>query len=141
MIYNSTSKEISYNSAKNFIIDHPIHSEKYLIHACLEGPEAGVYYRGEGKILSDQTSTTILLPDYVPALAKAFTVQLTPIFQPGKPVFQFAASKVINGSFQVHGPPGEFYWHVYGSRGSINTEPNKTSVTVKGDGPYKYISS
>ena len=28
---------------KTFIIEHPQDTEKYLIHACLEGPEVGVY--------------------------------------------------------------------------------------------------
>jgi hypothetical protein len=35
---------------KTFIIEHPIDTSKYLIHACLEGPEAGVYYRGKATI-------------------------------------------------------------------------------------------
>ena len=29
--------------SKSFIIDHPTDPSKYLVHVCLEGPEAGVY--------------------------------------------------------------------------------------------------
>ena len=141
MFYDDTTNEIQYiNASKTFIIDHPTDPTKHLIHATLEGPEAGVYYRGEGIILSDKTHTTILLPDYVHALATGFTVQLTPIYQPNKPIPTYATSKVVNGSFQVHGPPGEFYWQVHASRGPINVEPLKTSVRIKGDGPYKYLA-
>jgi hypothetical protein len=39
----------------------------------------------------------------------------------------------------VYGPNGDFYWLVYGERASINVEPFKSSVHVKGDGPYKWI--
>jgi len=33
--------------SKTFVREHPLNKDKYLVHACLEGPEAGVYYRGE----------------------------------------------------------------------------------------------
>ena len=67
--------------AKTFIIDHPVDDSKYLIHSCLEGPEAGVYYRGRGEIINNK-STEIILPNYVESLAKNFTTWnnlLTPI--------------------------------------------------------------
>ena len=31
---------------KSFVIDHPLHEDKYLMHATLEGPEGGIFYRG-----------------------------------------------------------------------------------------------
>ena len=75
----------------------------------------------------------------MPAFATDFTVQITPIYEPGQPIATYASTKVVNGSFEVHGPPGSFYWLVHGSRGGINIEPLKSEVTVRGDGPYKYI--
>ena len=60
---------------KTFVIQHPLDKDKYLIHACLEGPEAGVYYRGRGEIKRD--SVRIDLPDYAKKLATDFTVQVT----------------------------------------------------------------
>ena len=97
----------------------------------------GVYYRGSATI--QQTSVTIQLPNYVPAFATDFTVQITPIYEADQPIATYATTRVINGVFEVYGPPGSFYWLVNAKRGSIETEPLKSAVTVRGDGPYKYI--
>jgi hypothetical protein len=121
---------------KSFIINHPIQEDKYLVHACLEGPEAGVYYRGIGEII-DNYSTTIELPYYVNRFARDFTIQITPIFN-GK-FNTLNTSEVFNNKFNVYGENCKFYWIVYGKRLDINVEPLKTEVNVKGDGPYLYI--
>jgi len=134
--YDLSSNIFYYASAKSFIIEHPIQQEKYLVHACLEGPEAGVYYRGTGEIL-DNNSTIIELPYYVGALAKDFTVQITPIYN-GK-INVLNSSEVINNKFTVYGENCKFYWQVTGKRAGIITEPLKTDVEVKGEGPYLYI--
>ena len=79
-IFNSVDASAYYLNGvptKTFIVDHPIDSDKYLVHACLEGPEAGVYYRGEAKIV-DNKSTIVFLPDYVASLATNYTTHLTP---------------------------------------------------------------
>jgi hypothetical protein len=85
MLYNTDTKEIlvsstssSTNWNKTFIIDHPDDDSKYLVHACLEGPEVGVYYRGKGEITNNEF-VEISLPDYVTNLATDFTVQISPI--------------------------------------------------------------
>ena len=31
------------------MIDHPIDKNEYLVHACLEGHESGVYYKKKNK--------------------------------------------------------------------------------------------
>jgi hypothetical protein len=125
------------NSAKTFVIDHPLDTTKYLVHACLEGPEGGVYYRGTGSI-TNNTSTTIVLPAYVTKLATDFTIQLTSIYS-GKKMEPIYASKVTNNTFQVYGENGEFYWLVQGKRTDIETEPFKTNTTIKGSGPYTWV--
>ena len=137
--WDGDSKEITFNnnSGKSFIIDHPLDESKYLIHVCLEGPEAGVYYRGEGEILNN-ISSTIYLPDYVKKLATEFTVQLTPIYS-GKKIEQLYCSRVKNNSFTVYGENTSFYWLVQGKRCDINVEPYKATTAVKGNGPYKWI--
>lgn len=121
---------------KSFIINHPTEGDKYLVHACLEGPEAGVYYRGIGEIV-DNNSSTIELPHYVEAFATDFTVQITPIYN-GK-INVLNASEVINNKFSIYGENCRFYWQITGKRLEIITEPLKTEVEVKGDGPYLYI--
>jgi hypothetical protein len=122
---------------KSFIIDHPTDKEKYLVHGCLEGPEAGVYYRGTDKITNGE-SVVVKLPSYVEKLANNFTVHVTPIYN-GK-IVACNASRVEKGQFLVYGPNCEFDWVVYASRGAIGVEPYKKDVVVKGDGPYKYIA-
>ena len=134
--YDSALNTFYYATAKSFIINHPIQEEKYLVHACLEGPEAGVYYRGTGKIL-DNVSVEINLPHYVEALANDFTLQITPIYN-GK-ITILNTSEVSNNKFTVYGENCKFYWHVTGKRSDVNVEPLKTDVEVKGQGPYLYI--
>jgi hypothetical protein len=112
-----------------------------LVHACLEGPEAGVYYRGESKIENNQ-SVTVRLPDYVSAFATNFSIQITPIYvDDSDENIVYRTSRVKDNSFTVHGKNGSFYWIVYGQRSTIEVEPKKASAEVGGDGPYKYIKT
>jgi len=139
LTYNTGTSEITYNSGKTFIIDHPTDENKYLVHACLEGPESGVYYRGEGEIVNNET-TTIMLPDYVGKFATDFTVQLTTIYT-GNKNQTFQSTRVEEGSFKVYGDNGKFFWLVQGKRGDVDVEPLKSNTVVKGDGPYTWIST
>jgi len=136
--YTGDSGDGTGTSVKSFVIDHPINPSKYLVHGCLEGPESGVYYRGTSEITNND-SITIKLPDYVEKLARDFTVQITPIFDGNRNKGQYFTSKVMNNCFTVYGPNGEFNWFVNGKRANIQVEPDKSSVIVKGDGPYKWM--
>ena len=127
-----------YNINKTFIIDHPKDEKKYLVHACLEGPEEGVYYRGKGEI-TDNISTTIYLPDYVDKIATNLRVELTPIYSDNIKVYNIAASRVKDNKFEVYGNNCEFFWTVYGTRLNINVEPTKNNTIMNGNGPYKWI--
>jgi hypothetical protein len=137
LAYDSTTREV-YNCAKTFVIDHPNDQNKYLVHACLEGPEAGVYYRGKSEIINGEY-TTIHLPDYLPNLAVDFTIQINPIFE-GK-FTQLQSTEIVDNKFEVHSKDGnaKFHWHVYGKRNDIVVEPSKKDVTIKGNGPYTWI--
>jgi hypothetical protein len=125
--------------AKTFIIDHPRDSSKHLIHACIEGPEAGVYYRGRGEIINNK-STEIILPEYVESLAKDFTIEVTHIYD-GTPPKSYSVSEILYGRFTVYGVNGSFYWQVTGVRSNIIVEPDKDETNVRGntDGPYLWI--
>jgi hypothetical protein len=139
MVYNLNTKEITVVPLKSFVIDHPLDQSKYLVHVCLEGPEAGVYYRGDGEI-TDNKSTVITLPDYVSALATDFSIQITPIHDETDKVYNLSTSRVKDNKFTVYSPINcEFFWTVYGKRCEINTEPRKSDVVVKGNGPYKWL--
>jgi hypothetical protein len=133
---------------KTFVIDHPQHKDRYLVHACLEGPENGVYYTGEGRIGEDQM-TQIDLPSYFSTLVDEFSakVQVTPIIEENTFPYinTLAATRVYNGSFRVFGKgAGSFYWQVTANRKDVQpleVEPLKSATTVHGDGPYRYIVS
>jgi hypothetical protein len=136
LYYEIGTNQIKYDTSKTFVIDHPNDKNKYLVHACLEGPEAGVYYRGKGEIANDKYAT-VSLPNYVENLAYDFTVQITPIYN--GIIKTYNSSDVKNNEFKVYGENGEFFWTVYGKRFNIDVEPIKYMIEVKGDGPYKWI--
>ena len=138
MTYNLFTNEVNYNSTKTFVIQHPDDPAKYLVHACLEGPEAGIYYRGKG-IITDNTSTTIDLPEYVKKIGKNFTIQITPIYSGKKRTTIYEVSEPVENHFQVFGENGSFYWSAFAERGEIEVEPLKSAVKVSGEGPYRYI--
>ena len=123
--------------SKSFIIDHPTDPNKYLVHVCLEGPEAGVYYRGVGEVVNN-ASTVIQLPDYVANLASDFTIQLTAVYD-GVKVKTYNFTEVENNEFTVYGENGKFHWLVIGKRHDIVVEPMKSDVELKGEGPYLWI--
>lgn len=125
-----------YNSAKTFVINHPTDSAKLLVHGCLEGPEAGVYYRGKEEIINNEY-VEVILPHYVEHLAKDFTVHITPIYS-GK-IVNLNASEVEQNKFRVYGTNTKFHWLVHGKRSDIEVEPDKNTADVKGSGPYLYI--
>jgi hypothetical protein len=137
LTYDTTSKEVTY-VAKTFVIDHPTNTNKYLVHACLEGPEAGVYYRGSSCINDGEQLARVALPDYALAVARDFTVSITPKFN-GKIRTLNASHVHVDGTFDVHGEPGPFDWFVMGLRHSIQVEPDKSAVSVRGDGPYRWL--
>jgi hypothetical protein len=119
------------------VIDHPEDNSKYLVHGCLEGPEAGVYYRGKGEI-TNGVSTLIELPEYVKYIATNLTLQVTGIYS-GDSIKKYNSTEIIDNKFSVYGPNGTFFWIVYGTRMVFDVEPSKATSIVKGDGPYKWI--
>ncbi len=135
--------DLSISGAKTFIIDHPIHSEKYLIHATLEGPESAVYYRGKGKLVNGKA--VIKLPNYFETLTHLNnrTVQLNsengwaPLFvEGGVKDAQFTVRTTNDGN-----PNQEFNWIVTAERKDISkleVEPLKSSIKVHSFGPYTY---
>jgi hypothetical protein len=147
MFYDPVNNEIGYSTAggsasdKTFVIDHPLDTEKHLVHACLEGPEAGVFYRGRGHIVNG-VGVDIELPSYVDALAHDFSVHLTPIHPKATSICKrsLEVSEVTDGKFRVYGENGSFFWLVHGQRHAIEVEPLKNTHVVQGQGPYRWIN-
>ncbi|MFF3335585.1 hypothetical protein ACFYWX_39660 [Streptomyces sp. NPDC002888] len=117
---------IVYGREKKFLIDHPLDPEhQNLIHCAVEGPESGVYYRGEARLVDG--TATVELPDYFEALTlpEDRTVQLTPLFEDDdEPVSALAASRVKDGRFRVRTLDGSrashaFCWEVKAVRADV----------------------
>lgn len=112
-------------TTKNFVINHPLDPKnKQLVHSSLEGPEVGVYYRGEGQL--ENGRATIELPSYFEALTRKEnrTVLLTPKFDNNEPISNLAASNVENGKFYIRAIGQDnlsqkFYWEVKAIRGDV----------------------
>ena len=132
--WSTSTKEVTYDTAKTFVIDHPDDKEKYLVHGCLEGPEGGVYYRGRGEV-----GTPVKLPDYVPNLIKGEpTIQVTPIYNGSVRILNCSEYDIKTNSFEVFGTEGPFYWTFTAKRCDVNVEPLKAETNVSGDGPYLF---
>ena len=127
------------DTAKTFVINHPSDRNKYLVHACLEGPETGIYYRGKSEITNNEY-VIIELPPYVRSIGYEFTIQITPLGT-GKKVNNYCTSEVENNQFTVYGDNGKFYWLVQAKRGDIIVEPLRSTTTLQGYGPYQWIST
>jgi hypothetical protein len=97
-----------------------------------------VYYRGIGEIVNNEFMT-IELPSYVKELAYNFTINITPIYNGNMNTQPLQTTMIENNQFSVYGTNTKFYWVVYGTRSDIDVEPNKDSVIIKGNGPYKWI--
>lgn len=117
---------------KHFRIEHPTKPDAYLVHACLEGPESSVYYRGRAQ-LSDGRAM-IRLPEYFEALTRqeGRTVLLTP---EGREPFPLSYERIEDGTFRVYGtvPNGAFSWEVKAVRADVEeveVEVTKDSIAL-----------
>jgi hypothetical protein len=104
---------------KFFRIDHPLKPDHELFHGCVEGPENGVYYRGEAQLVAGEAR--VLLPEYFEALTRkeGRTVQLT---AKGKQPFLLSYEDVADGAFRVCGTKsdGRFAWEVKAVRADVS---------------------
>jgi hypothetical protein len=139
--WNSTTREVSYMS-KSFVKEHPVDRDRYLVHACLEGPENGLYYRGKGVVPENEKSVLVQLPRYACLIGGDWTIQLT-----AQGSFnRFYATEVADDDgfvgFRVFAEqPGKFYWIVHGRQKDkpLETEPRKADVVLRGQGPYTFL--
>jgi hypothetical protein len=118
---------------KSFIIDHPTNINKYLVHSCLEGCEAGIIYRGSSEI-TNNNSVVVNLPNYTQNLLTDCSIIISPIYDGKLKMYNF--KPITNNSFTVYGENGKFNWLVVGKRHDIIVEPEKEDVNISGSGPY-----
>ena len=101
--------------SKSFLIAHPLIEGKDLIHGSLEGPEHGVYYRGE--VATKKGKAEVKLPDYFEALTfdEDRSILLTQICESGDEQYaMLMATRVIGGRFQILSsvPSVKIVWEV-----------------------------
>jgi hypothetical protein len=103
------------NGTKNFRIDHPLDpANKYLVHSCIEAPEALNLYTGI--VTTDANgAATVELPSYFEALNKDFRYQLTCINQFAQAI---VTQKISNNRFTIRTdkPNVEVSWTVTATR-------------------------
>ena len=102
-------------TTKLFDIPHPNKEGHRLAHACLEGPEHSVYFRGKVR-----NRTTIQLPKYWEGLVDytTITVNLTPIGAHQNVIVKRVDESKIYLQAQG-GMPINCYFHVYGTRQDV----------------------
>ena len=108
-------------TSKSFLIKHPTKEGKKLLHACIEGPENGVYYRGKS------TSNIIEMPDYWIGLVHidSMTVDITAI-GPNQDIYVDSISD--DGDVTIGSntdAPLNYFYVIYGERkdiGKLETE-------------------
>lgn len=130
---------------KQFTIQHPLQSSKYLQHACLEGPSPDVYQRFRLETPTNKTCLTIPFPAYWWALVDASTISVTVTPEEGwVPHWVETGFHEVricwDDSFMCGRLPR--YWNVYviGKRSDVDMEPEpeKTSLDVVKWGPYSW---
>ena len=127
---NFTNSKINSQSWKGFDIEHPNKEGHRLRHICLEGPEAGVYYRGRLK-----NEKMIRLPSYWKGLVNVdtITVQLQPIGAHQNIIVKRWDDEFIYLQGQG-GMPINCFYHVFGER----IDGEKLIIEYEGDTPDKY---
>ena len=116
---------------KAFDMPHPTKGEGHrLSHACIEGPEIGVYYRGRVR-----NENTIELPSYWKGLVHedSISVQLQPIGTHQDIIVEkWDEDKVYLSS--KDGMPIDCFYHIYAERKDVNP----LHVEYEGDSCFDY---
>jgi|GEM_PF-6000892 len=132
-IYTTNGHGYIYANEKHFQIPHPTKPGMVLDHACIEGPELAVFYRGEAQLNGGVAE--IALPEYFEALTRKEnrTVQLT-CKNGWAPIFY---EDIINGKFKVKttdqgNPSQEFSWEVKAVRADVDPlQPEQSEQELK----------
>lgn len=114
----------TFNGTKNFRIQHPLDSDRDLVHAATESPNPGVHYWGQASIDGDG-SAVVELPAYFERLTLDAdrAVLVTGIGDPANGGVR-NASEIEHGRFTVYGVPGSrFWWQVLAVRADVDFDP------------------
>jgi len=132
---------------KTFIIDHPIDSDRYLVHAAIEGPQNRVFYRGKTTLQNGESFVT--LPDYFEGLTqenhRAVFLQNMSGFDKITVKTQ-RGQRIKNGVLHIVSQDKRSQaivsWEVSAVRKDVPdliVAPRTDEVDVLGFGPYRYV--
>jgi hypothetical protein len=133
---------------KNFVIDHPYKKNTLLAHACLEGPTADVFYRGNANFHSYEYFKIIILPNYFNKLIiyDSITVQLTCHNNYDKIWTQFEECSINKNYFIIfrknkYKKEINVFWEIKATRKNTEfpVEMNKDEYEIGKVGPYCWI--
>jgi hypothetical protein len=112
---NITSNGTIRARVKSFDIPHPTRKNKRLVYGVIEGPEHGIYCRGESKELK------VLLPPEWRAMIdkKGITVQITPIGDWQPLYFKKLQSNWLHFGCGDDRENVHFYWEIKGERTDV----------------------
>jgi hypothetical protein len=102
---------------KNFRVPHPTQSDKDIVYACIEGPEAAAYVRGTARLINGRSE--VALPEhFAHAVSGGLTVQLTPLSanSRGLAVVEKTVSRLVVQELGEGTGSYEFDWVVTGVR-------------------------
>ena len=125
------------SAGKTFRIPHPLDDKRDLVHTCLEGPEWGVYYRGE--VVTKEGSATVVLPNYFEALTywENRTVQVSQVFDEEDELLTLvAAGRIKDGRFRIRtsAPSAKVAWQVNAIRkfgdSALEIEPLRSNTSL-----------
>jgi hypothetical protein len=105
------------NGAKPFVDPHPTDASKEIVYVALEGPEAGTYFRGRGRIHDGIGVITVPESFRLVSDEEGLTVQITPIGQVARVTVVSVLSADLNTiTVQSSTRDLEFYYTVNGVR-------------------------
>ena len=79
MYVDNSSQGVIFADVKNFVSDYPGKSDKVIVYASLEGPEAAAYERGTGKVIDGECYVQFSDHFLQIANSETMTIHLTPL--------------------------------------------------------------
>ena len=108
---------ISASGTKSFVEPHPSDASKEVVYVALEGPEAGTYFRGRGRIRGGTGAIEVPESFRLVSDEQGLTVQITPIGQAASVAVVSVVSVDLNTiAVQSSAKELEFYYVVNGVR-------------------------
>jgi hypothetical protein len=108
-----TPNDLAVGGTKNFVEPHPFDALKIIKYVALEGPEAGTYFRGRGRVRNGVAIIQVPEDFRLVSDSESLTVQITPV---GQMASYAVASLDLNRVVVQASRDIEFFYIVHGVR-------------------------